>query len=111
MALGDIDEITEKPDFLKASNNGDLKKVIATIFGIGIDFFKQYPNSVVHFLGNEARKTKFYHRIIANNLEEFSQFFKIFGVLSPKEMENFNPEKEYISFSITPKKDFLTKLS
>jgi hypothetical protein len=77
MALGDIDEITEKPDFLKASNNGDLKKVIATIFGIGIDFFKQYPNSVVHFLGNEARKTKFYHRIIANNLEEFSQFFKI----------------------------------
>ncbi len=110
MALGDIDDNTGEPDFLVASNNGDFAKIMATIFGIGIDFFKKYPNSVVYFLGNKLRKTKVYHWIISKHLAEISQYFEVYGVLFTKErdIEAFNSESVYRSFIIVLKNDFLT---
>ncbi len=41
MALGDVDILTDIPNFTTYSNNNDLTKVMATVFGIAIDFFKQ----------------------------------------------------------------------
>jgi hypothetical protein len=111
MALGDVNDKTGEPDFLVMSNNGDLTKIMATIFGIGIDFFKKYPNSIVYFLGNKTRKTKIYHWIISKHLTEISQYFEVYGVLFTKErdVEEFNPESVYRSFVIASKKDFFIK--
>ncbi len=109
LALGDVDMKTEAPNFETYSNNGDLKKVIATVFGIIMDFFKNNPQKVLHFAGNEARKTKFYHWVIAKHLEEILQYFEIFGVISKTEMEEFKPENEYQGFSGILKRDFKNK--
>ncbi len=104
LALGDIDQSTGEADFQVSSNNGDIKKVMSTIMGIGLDFFKNYPNSVVGFAGNQERKTKFYQRIIRNNLSDLLQYFVIYGVLSLSEIEIFNPEIEYFGFYFKLKK-------
>lgn len=104
LALADINPSTGKPDFEASSNNGDIKKVMATILGIGIDFFKTHPNDIVSFTGNQERKTRFYQRIIKNYYDELSQYFIIYGVLSFTEIEYFDLNKEYFGFFFKLKK-------
>lgn len=104
MGLGDFDTTTRITDYKKMSNNGDIKKVIATTIKIAMDFMQKNPNVVVGFVGNESRKTIFYQRIIRNNLDYLLQYFEIYGVLSLNEMEIFNPEKEYFGFYFKNKK-------
>jgi hypothetical protein len=104
MGLGNVIEKTKEPDFKTISDNGDIKKIIATTIWCAMDFMNNNPNIVIGFTGNETRKTKLYQRIIASYLDYFLQYFEVYGVLSLSEMEIFNPQIEYFGFYFKHKK-------
>src|ERR1700733_10496946 len=54
LALGDVNPITDEPDYFVKARNGDLVKVFATIAGIITKFTEMHPNFVVYIKGNTS---------------------------------------------------------
>src|ERR1700753_2058646 len=46
------------------SNNGDIRKVLATVVQILLHFTSQNPSTMVFFAGNSVDRTKLYSRIL-----------------------------------------------
>jgi hypothetical protein len=47
-------------DFDTISNNGDTEKVLATVAYTLVDFFQEYPNAIVYFVGLTKNRTRLY---------------------------------------------------
>jgi hypothetical protein len=109
LALGDYDEKTDITDYKNVSNNGDMPKVLATIFRIIFDFLTLHPNHVVNFMGNHPTKQKLYQRLIRNNIDDLLDIFEVFGLDDNNILEPFDKTKDYKSFSVIFKRNFPTK--
>lgn len=79
LAFGDIDPITNKPDDLVKSNNGDRDLIMATLGAIVLDFMKDNPDCIVRAEGSTFARTRLYQMAIASNLAEISLIFDVFG--------------------------------
>jgi hypothetical protein len=95
--FGDLDEETGDISDTAVSNNGDAKKVLATVAAIVCEFTDKYPNSTIFIKGSTPARTRWYQMNIAAYLEEISALFEIKGVRN-KEWEIFKKNSNYDAF-------------
>lgn len=103
LAFGDYDVINATFDDKIVTNNGDTIKVLTTIIQIIKDFFDLNPTFSVYIQGSTPIRTQLYQKIIADNFEEISKLFYIFGIDNEDSLEDFNPQKTYLKFKISKK--------
>jgi hypothetical protein len=87
-------------DDFGVSNNGDIVKILATVFKIVAHFLENNPKKLVYIEANTEVKHKLYTRVIRNNLEQIRTIYQIFGVLENDDFETFRKESTYTAFII-----------
>lgn len=101
LAFGDLNIETGEISDKSISNNGDTKKIMATVVKSIAIFLDKYPNAQVNFIGSTPSRTKLYLRIIVNYSQDFQNKYLIFGI---EEGKNISTEidltKDYSEFSI-----------
>ncbi|HFA51617.1 MAG TPA: hypothetical protein ENJ95_21600 [Bacteroidetes bacterium] len=81
-----------------SSDNGDMKKVLATVISTLELFFEKRPECAVLFKGSTPGRTLLYHRIIKNYRHLFGEALYIYGGTEEILIQTFFPEKEYQFF-------------
>ena len=84
------------------SNNGDSKKVLATVAATLYKFTDEYPDAVIAATGSSLARTRLYRIAISNALHQINIDFSILGYLDD-EWELFKPNRNYTAFLITRK--------
>ena len=97
---GTIDDETE-------SNNGDIIRIMATIFSIIYEFTAAYPERGIYFTGSSLQRTNFYQEILRRKYTELISEFQIFGEADvnevESELEEFEVHKKYNGFVVIRK--------
>lgn len=95
LADGSLDDTT-------VSDNGDMEKILATVFQCMAAFLDDHPTSIVAFAGSSESRTRLYQIAIARELEEASNRFNIWG-LTQDVIEPFQRSKAYDGFMVSLK--------
>lgn len=80
LAFGDFDDENAEIDDAIVTNNGDAKKVIATVIATIYDFTRTYPKSQIYFRGSNKARTRAYAKIIHDYYDILIKDFYIFGL-------------------------------
>lgn len=86
-------------DFDTISNNGDTEKVLATVAYTLVDFFQEYPNAIVYFVGLTKNRTRLYQMGISKFINFIPKEFAVYGELDGV-AERFSKGVNYNSFII-----------
>lgn len=103
LAFGDINEETNKIDDAVVSDNGDTRKVLATVASTVFHFIEKYPDAIIRIKGGSLGRTRLYRMNISNNLEEISEQFYVVGLLENGGLEPYQSNKNYLAFFIKNK--------
>src|SRR5215216_3669282 len=68
LGFGVKDELTNEIDDLVVTNNGDSKKILATVVKTLFVFTDHYPDALVMATGSTLARTRLYRMGITNNL-------------------------------------------
>jgi hypothetical protein len=79
LSFGDRDEETGSHDDNKITNNGDSRKVLATVASTLYDFTDKLPGAYIYAEGSTKARTRLYRMGIANNYEMIKNDFDIRG--------------------------------
>jgi hypothetical protein len=90
---GSLDDTT-------VSDNGDMEKILATVFQCITVFLNDYPDSIVGFSGSSVSRTRLYQIAIARELEEANTRFNVWG-FTQDIIEPFQRNKAYEGFLIS----------
>ncbi len=91
-------------DVYAISDNGDMPKILATVFQSIVSFLSNYPNAIVGFKGSTLSRTRLYQIAIARELDKAIDRFKVWGVRSDTgELETFRNGITYESFFVSLK--------
>ncbi|MHA4738724.1 DUF6934 family protein [Dyadobacter sp. MSC1_007] len=105
VAFGDLKETNgdvEVDDSVR-SNNGDMRKVLATVARIMEVFMKKHPGAVLfvsgyvdleHREGHNNQRSTLYQKIIDANWDALSPRFQFWGVID-RQLEIYMPRKSY----------------
>jgi len=89
------------------SNNGDIRKVLATVVQITREFIFQQSGVTIVFKGNTDQRMILYQRILKRHYVEFSSEFLITGFISNDELHeqafDHTNDKEYWVFFVRRK--------
>ncbi|MCF0051753.1 hypothetical protein LXM25_16930 [Dyadobacter sp. LJ53] len=89
-------------DTKTVSNNGDMEKILVTVYK-AIDIFLSNRSSViVGFSGNTDARTRLYQIAIAKHFFYLSEHFNIWG-LTNNDIESFCINRKYLGFFISLK--------
>ncbi len=111
LAFGDWDDEKMEMDDQARSNNGDLRKILNTVFQISIDFLTEHPTYTLAFQGSMDTKSlqlgrnqrnKAYQQTLDKNLELLSEDYKIAGILNGA-IVKYEPNTEYEGFLVKRK--------
>lgn len=102
LSFVDIDPTTGEVSDTVVTNNGDGMKVLATVAATTLDFTEYHPDVLVFATGSTPARTRLYRMGIANNFEEISQYFEVYG-LNSEGWELFKIGKDYEGFIIKRK--------
>jgi hypothetical protein len=100
LGFGDYNWETGQIDDQIVSDNGDGRKVLATVVFTLINFFDEYPNETVIFTGSTNLRTQVYGRIIANYFQDFSAQFVVKGLDESFNEYPFNSIQQFAAFQI-----------
>jgi hypothetical protein len=100
LGFGDVDEKTGEINDTIITNNGDSRKVLATVANTLYLFTKKYPKAHIQIKGS---RTRLYRIGISNNLIKINEDFHVFGHKNSKWHE-FEVGIEYEEFLILRKK-------
>lgn len=103
LGFGDKNIITGAIDDNIITDNGDSKKVLATVAYTLYDFTNAYPKLMIHAKGNTEARTRLYRMGIANNFELIKDDFDIYGKLNGRNFR-FERNKNYDAFFAKRKK-------
>lgn len=90
------------------SDNGDMKKVFATVIRIVQEFTNEFPHMKIAFAGSTTGRMKLYNRILQTHYSDFYKEFTISGLiedgLTVREVV-FKPgtQRQYLAFFIKRK--------
>jgi hypothetical protein len=101
LGFGDYNAITRSIDDQIVTDNGDGRKVLATVIFTLNEFFIGHPEAIVFFTGSTERRTELYGRIIQQNIRDFSNRFLVEGVNQDGSTEAFNRSKSYFAYLIS----------
>ncbi len=99
LVLGDLNEGTRELNDINVTNNGDTRKVLATVAMVVNDFTLHRPKSWIVARGNTASRTRLYRMGITNNWKEINAEFEVFGFANDS-WEAFESGEEYEGFLI-----------
>jgi hypothetical protein len=102
LAFGDKKGENEIDDFSR-SDNGDTKKVLATIAAAVEMFSTVFPGSWIHVKGSTMSRTRLYQININRHFSEISSLFDVYG-LRDKCWEEFKPGLSYHEFLVRKRK-------
>ena len=100
LAFGDKDPLTGFLSDLTVTNNGDSKKVLATVAATLYAFTTEKPQALILATGSTATRTRLYRMGITNNLENIQEDFFIYGLTENKNWESFRKNIMYGAFLI-----------
>ena len=80
LGFGDKCPITGEINDCVITNNGDSRKILATVASTVYTFTDNYPNSWIYATGSTKARTRLYRIGISNNLTEILQDFEIHGL-------------------------------
>ena len=96
--LGDTDNFDDKV----ITDNGDSKKVLATVAATLYEFINKHPNALVFATGSTVARTRLYRIGISNALDDINKDFVVRGYFEG-EWEIFERNRDYSIFLITKK--------
>ena len=99
LGFGDKNAKSGEISDIIVSNNGDSRKVLATVAASVYAFTAKYADALVYATGSTKSRTRLYRIGITNNLEEILKDFEIFG-LREGEFEKFIKGVEYQGFLV-----------
>lgn len=102
LGFGDKDSLTDEIDDDIISNNGDSRKVLATVAATVYAFTDRYANAWVYATGSTKARTRLYRMGIANNLAEIAENFEVYG-LKNGEWVKFTTRVNYDAFLVRRK--------
>jgi hypothetical protein len=107
LGFGDFNEATKQLNDQIISKNGDTERVLATVAGTVFDFWVEYPDASIFFMGSipegeKARRTRLYQMKINRYFEEISLIADVSGY-AEKGWEEFMKNKNYVAFLISQK--------
>jgi hypothetical protein len=101
LGFGDKDENGDINDTV-ITNNGDSKKVLATVAATLFAFTDKYQEAFVFAIGNSRARTRLYRIGITNHIELIIKDFEVFG-LESGEWISFKKGIEYEAFAVKRK--------
>jgi hypothetical protein len=101
LSLSDKDPITGHTDNEIVSNNGDTKKVLATVAATIRTFADKHPGVWIQIFAAEEVRARLYRMTISNNLPAILQHFNVLGVSNNQPFE-FEKSGEYEAFLLYP---------
>ena len=81
------------------SNNGDLEKIMATVFQCVAQFFEFYPQANIYVQANTPARNRLYRIIISRELSRIKKYYEIYGTIDSV-AELFEPGKDYKLYTI-----------
>jgi hypothetical protein len=102
LAFGDKDHTTGEIDDTVISNNGDSRKVLATVVASIYAFTDRYPEFWIYATGSTRARTRLYRMGITKYLSEVKSDFEILGECND-DWEIFRKNIEYDGFLIRRK--------
>jgi hypothetical protein len=107
LGFGDFNEKTGELDDQIISKNGDTEQVLATVAGTAFDFWIEYPDALIFFMGSipegeKARRTRLYQMKINRYFADISLIVDIDG-LTENGWETLSKDKNYVAFLISQK--------
>jgi hypothetical protein len=103
LGFADYDEKTKTISDISVTNNGDSLKVLATVASTVYAFTQKNPKSWILATGSTNVRTRLYRMGITNNLAEISEDFKVFGLDSTGNWNEFLIGEDYEAFLLTKK--------
>lgn len=89
-------------DDMVVSDNGDMEKILVTVFQTLQPFFDAHPNTIVGFEGSTPSRTRLYRIAITHELENIVVYYNVWGILSTG-YEPFRRNRPYIGFLLSLK--------
>lgn len=102
LGLADYDPTTGEIDDTIITDNGDMEKILATIFQIVLYYLSINPNHIVYFSGNSPSRTRLYRIAINHSLNELTVLVDVLGVIN-LQPEPFTANRAYDGFLIRKK--------
>jgi hypothetical protein len=97
LALSDVNTNTGYTNDKAISNNGDTKKVLATVAMAVYRFLDKYPDFWVYAKGNDKARTRLYRMAISNNSNMIPGYFEILGLTNNRWLD-FEKGIDYKAF-------------
>ncbi len=95
--FGDNSVEPERIDDSVATNNGDAKKVMATVVEIVKDFLNDSPDVIIYFEARDNVRARLYRMTIGARFESLIESFAILGSVGD-DWEAVMPNKTYDSY-------------
>ena len=102
LAFGDKDPITGDINDKAITNNGDSKKILATVVAAVYAFCDRHPTAWIYATGNNAARTRLYRMGINKYYDIAKADFEIFGQ-DKSEWEVYEKGKDYQAFVVQRK--------
>lgn len=102
LGFGDKDARSGEIDDEVISNNGDSRKVLATVVATVYAFTDRYPKTWVYATGSTRARTRLYRMGIANNLKDIALDFEIYGLKNGR-WAKFATKVDYEAFLVRRK--------
>jgi hypothetical protein len=103
LGFGDFNERTLDIDDKVLTNNGDARKVLATVVSTLYAFTAKFPEYYVFATGSTESRTRLYKMGISNHYEELKNDFEVYGLTNEEIFEEFRIGKDYIGFLVKRK--------
>lgn len=87
-------------DDTSVTDNGDMEKILLTVFQTFDIFFKNHPDSIVAFEGSTPSRTRLYRIALSHELSNINRLYTVWGVTNLG-YELFKKDQPYIGFLLS----------
>ena len=104
LAFGDVEGKDWTDNII--SDNNDMRIVLQTVANTVHLFFEKHPDQKVFIEPLGEQRKLLYNRIFQQKWKEINLLFSVKGMMEDTDFEDYNPQKIFDCFLITPKSDF-----
>ena len=106
LGFGDVDTITGEISDSSITNNGDSRKVLATVASTLYIVTSRYPEAAIYAKGSTPVRTRLYRIAIANHLNEIGDDFDVYGKRQER-WQVFRRNVDYSAFLVKRNNTFV----
>lgn len=103
LGFGDYNPNIDRVDDQIISDNGDGRKVLATVAFSLQEFMIVRPSAIVFFTGSTEQRTHLYGWAISKYWQDISANFRVEGITEASEVVPFQSQQNYLGFLIHKK--------